>query len=173
MLRAANRLSSAPLAESELRELAAGLGSDVPSQVAPRHALVQGVGELVEPLELPPLAVVLVPHEDGLSTADVYAELDRLGAWHDDLDPERLRGLAGGPPEELASALENDLQVAALSLRPELEQALDRLRSAGALGAGVSGSGPTCFGLFPERASAEQAAGGMAGALTTELRRSG
>jgi 4-diphosphocytidyl-2-C-methyl-D-erythritol kinase len=119
---------------------------------------------------LPPLCAVLIPDAQGLSTAAVYAELDRLEAWRADLDPDPLRGLAGSGPEELVAALENDLQPAALSLRPDLESRLDALRAAGTLGAAVSGSGPTCFGLFADRPAAERAAAQLPGALVTELR---
>jgi 4-diphosphocytidyl-2-C-methyl-D-erythritol kinase len=177
VLRAANRLAGGPLDASALRELAGGLGSDVPSQVEPRHALVSGVGEVVEPVELPPLAVVLVPQERGLSTAAVYAQLDRMGGGRENLDLERLRtlvssppGAAPAPPRALAAGLENDLQPAALALRPELGGVLDSLRRAGALGALVSGSGPTCFGLFTDRPAAHAAARGIEGAIVTELR---
>lgn len=169
-LRIANQLAGEPLGAEELVRLAADLGSDVPSQLAPRHALVQGVGERVEPVELPPLSVVLVPDSDGLSTAAVYAELDRMGGARDELDPEPLRGLAAAPPAELAAGLANDLQAAALSLRPDLMATLDRLRSQGALGAAVSGSGPTCFGLFDEHSAAEAAAASIQGALVTRFR---
>jgi len=169
-LRAANRMAGEPLTMAELRELAAGLGSDVPSQVEPRHALVQGTGDQVEPVELPVLAAVLVPAAPGLPTAAVYAELDRLRRWREPLDPGPLRRLAAGPPEELAAGLENDLQAAALSLRPELGDTLEALRSVGAMGVAVSGSGPTCFGLFAERGSAELAAERLPGSLTAELR---
>ena len=64
----------------ELRALAAGLGSDVPSQVEPRHAIVTGTGEIVEPIELGAVHVVLVPDARGLSAGEVYAELDRSEA---------------------------------------------------------------------------------------------
>jgi 4-diphosphocytidyl-2-C-methyl-D-erythritol kinase len=188
VLRAANRIAGDPLDAGALREIAATLGSDVPSQVEPRHALVRGSGEIVEPIELPPLAAVLVPQPDGLATAAVYAELDRMHGWRDELDPDRLRALAArasaghaaGAAEagassrpvaaELAAALENDLQPAALSLRPELGSVLDDLRAAGALGALVSGSGPTCFGLFANRAAADSAAAALPGALVAQLR---
>ncbi len=169
-LRIANELAGEPLSAEELVRLAADLGSDVPCQLDPRHALVQGVGERVEPLELPALSAVLVPDRDGLSTAAVYAELDRIGATRDRLDPEPLRRLAAAGPEELAAGLDNDLQQAALSLRPDLSAKLDSLSSAGALGAAVSGSGPTCFGLFADRRTAEEAAASIGGALVTELR---
>jgi 4-diphosphocytidyl-2-C-methyl-D-erythritol kinase len=172
VLRLANRLAGEPLPPSELRKLAVGLGSDVPSQVEPIHALVQGAGELVEPLELPPLGVVLVPGTEGLSTRAVYAELDRRGGGRKRLDPEPLRRLAEGGAEALTEGLENDLQPAALALRPELAATLDRIRAAGARGAAVSGSGPTCFGLFADRLEAERAAltPGLRGALVSELR---
>jgi 4-diphosphocytidyl-2-C-methyl-D-erythritol kinase len=170
VLRAGNRIAGEPLGAGELRELAAGLGSDVPSQVEPRHALVQGTGEAVEAIELPALTALLVPATEGLSTAAVYAELDRLRGWRERLDADALRGLAQGSPEQLAGSLGNDLQPAALSLRPELEDTLSALRGAGALGAAVSGSGPTCFGLFAADADAERAAAGLPASLTARLR---
>jgi 4-diphosphocytidyl-2-C-methyl-D-erythritol kinase len=169
-LRIANELAGGALSDEELIRLAADLGSDVPSQLHPRHALVQGLGERIEPLELPALTAVLVPDPDGLSTATVYAELDRLGGSRDRLDPGPLRALAASGPAQLAAGLENDLQPAALSLRPELSARLDSLSSAGALGTAVSGSGPTCFGLFADRRAAEEAAASIPGALVTELR---
>ena len=70
-LRIANELSGGALREAELLRLAADLGSDVPSQLEPRHALVQGTGERVEPVELPSFAAVVVPDDEGLSTAAV------------------------------------------------------------------------------------------------------
>ncbi|HEY1273717.1 MAG TPA: 4-(cytidine 5'-diphospho)-2-C-methyl-D-erythritol kinase [Thermoleophilaceae bacterium] len=169
VLRAANRITGDPLATDDLRILAGELGSDVPSQVEPCHQLVQGVGEVLEPIELPPLTAVLVPASEGLSTAAVYAELDRSGGWREPLDPEAVRRLAASTPDELATALDNDLEPAALSLRPDLEDTLERLRAAGAPAAAISGSGPTCFALFPDRAAAEAAAAQIEGALVSPL----
>jgi 4-diphosphocytidyl-2-C-methyl-D-erythritol kinase len=174
VLRIANRAAGEPLDTAALRELAAGLGSDAPSQIEPRHALVQGTGELVEPLELPPLAAVLVPDREGLSTAAVYAELDRQGGWRERLDPGPLRRLAtAASSTELARSLENDLEPAAIALRPRLGDTLEGLSDAGALGAAVSGSGATCFGLFEDRATAERAAATLDGALVAALRSPG
>jgi 4-diphosphocytidyl-2-C-methyl-D-erythritol kinase len=157
-------------------ELAAELGSDVPSQLDPGLAVVSGVGEVVEPL--PPAkehAFVLIPDPEGLSTADVYAEADRLGIGRppEELQAarERLLELAGGgaSPLDYADNLENDLQAAALSLRPSIEGALTALREAGAVAALVTGSGPTAFGLFADITDADRAAAALppryAGAL--------
>ena len=170
-LRAMNELSGRPLGASALRGLGAGLGADVPSQVEPRHALVTGVGERVEPLDLPEMALVLVPQAEGLSTAAVYAEADRIGATRQTLDPDAVRALAARPLPELVQALDNDLQRAAVSLRPDLEQPLARLRAVGALAALVTGSGPTTFGVFQSRAAAEGAAATIPGSLVSTLRR--
>lgn len=175
-LRAADRLAVRSLGARRLLALAGTLGSDVPSQLDPRSALVQGTGELIEPLALPALALVLVPRANGLSAAAVYAELDRLQAagqapQRAALDPGPLRELAASDPARLGAGLENDLEVAALSLAPELARTLEALRATGALGARITGSGPTAIGLFPCRASAEAAAQGMAvPALVTEVR---
>ncbi|MFN2617461.1 MAG: 4-(cytidine 5'-diphospho)-2-C-methyl-D-erythritol kinase [Thermoleophilaceae bacterium] len=164
VLRAANALAGEPLDLEGLRALATRLGSDVPGQLRPGHALVTGTGELVEAVRLPPLALVLLPGH-GLSTAAVYAELDRLGAGRDELDPEPLRLLATGTLPELAAGIENDLERASLSLRPDRQAALGRLREAGALGAAISGSGPTAFGLFRSSPEAARAASEIEGAL--------
>jgi 4-diphosphocytidyl-2-C-methyl-D-erythritol kinase len=168
VLRAANRLAGDPLDLPALRELGAELGSDVPSQVDPRHALVSGTGEIVEPVELPAFGVVLVPQRPGLSTAEVYAEFDRIGGGRRELDAGALHALVR--EMVLLPVLANDLQPAALALRPELGAVLGSLRGAGAMGALVSGSGPTCFGLFADRDRAEAVATRIEGALAAGLR---
>ena len=169
-LRAANRLTGDPLVPDALRAMAATLGSDVPSQVEPGHALIAGTGEIVEAIALPPLAAVLVPQSEGLATGDVYAQLDLMEGWRDQLDVEAVRASIDPDPSSWELAFENDLQPAALALRPELVSVIDRLRAAGALLARVSGSGPTCFGLFADRGAAEATAAAMPGALLTSLR---
>jgi 4-diphosphocytidyl-2-C-methyl-D-erythritol kinase len=142
----------------------------VPSQVEPGHALVTGTGELVEPVALAPMALVLVPQPDGLSTGAVFAALDRAAGHRERLDPDALRALAAAPLAELVAALENDLEPPALALRPELEDVLASLRGAGALGARITGSGPTAYGVFADRAAAERAAAAIDGALAVGLR---
>lgn len=167
VLRALDRLGPEPLGAERLRAIGEGLGSDVPSQIEPRHALVTGAGEGIEPLSLPEMWLVLVPRPEGLSTAAVYGEADRIGSTRERLDPGALRELAALPLEGLAARLENDLEPAARSLRPDLGDPLRELRREGALAALVTGSGPTTFGVFPSRGAAERAAERIAGALVT------
>jgi 4-diphosphocytidyl-2-C-methyl-D-erythritol kinase len=148
VLRAANELAGDPLDADGLRALGARIGADVPSQIEPRHALVTGAGEHVEPLDLPPMTLLLVADGEGLATADVYRQADALGTTRRELDPDHVRSLAARPLFELAAVLENDLEAAAVSLRPELAERMDGLREAGAMTARVTGSGPTVFGVF-------------------------
>jgi 4-diphosphocytidyl-2-C-methyl-D-erythritol kinase len=149
----------------DLEEIAAELGADVPSQLSPALALVQGAGERVERLPDPsPHALVLLPGRGGLGTAEVFAEADRLGLGRDAAELEdlagRMRATAGTGASPLAypDLLVNDLEPAARSLRPEIGVALDALRAAGAPHALLTGSGPTAFGLFETLAAARAAA---------------
>jgi 4-diphosphocytidyl-2-C-methyl-D-erythritol kinase len=119
------------------------------------------------------MALVLVPAQPGLSTATAYAEADRLPSTRPHLDAEAVRALAAAPLAVLARAMENDLEAAALSLRPELTRTLAALDEAGALAARISGSGPTAFGVFTDLPEAEAAADQIEGALVTPLRGGG
>ncbi len=152
----------------DLASLAAGLGADVPSQLDPVFALVSGAGEVVEPLPAPgEFGVVLIDDEFGLETAAVYAEADALGLGRDpdDLDrvSERLRAAAGdgASPLDYAELLVNDLEQAAISLRPEIAEALGALEEVGAARALVTGSGPTAFGVFEDLVAADAAAAAL------------
>jgi len=157
---------------ADLPRLAAELGADVPSQLRPSLALVRGAGELVEPLPEPAEhAAVLLPGGGGLSTAAVFAECERLGLGRPAAELEELAGrlrqvaAAGTSPLDYPDLLVNDLEPAARSLRPDIGEALDALREAGAPLAILSGSGPTAVGLFPDLAAASAAAERLA---TTE-----
>jgi 4-diphosphocytidyl-2-C-methyl-D-erythritol kinase len=152
----------------DLEGLAAGIGADVPSQLAPALALVQGAGERVERLPAPPPhAVLLLPDGGGLSTAEVFAKADRLRLGRREGE---LKGLAaklreaagaGASPLDYVDVLANDLEPAARSLRPEIGAALDDLREAGAPLALLTGSGPTAVGFFPTLTGANRAAAAL------------
>jgi 4-diphosphocytidyl-2-C-methyl-D-erythritol kinase len=161
-LRLVARAAGRPADDPLLARLAPRLGADVPSQLAPGPVLVGGAGEELRPLSpLPPHGVLVLPSPHALSTPDVFREADRLGLPRgaDELAQRRAaleEALALGrlPP------LVNDLQPAARSLCPSIDDALAAARAAGADDALVSGSGPTFVGLFhgPGGASAAHAA---------------
>jgi 4-diphosphocytidyl-2-C-methyl-D-erythritol kinase len=146
---ALDRLWQLDTPDEELLAIAARLGSDVPFALLGGTALGTGRGELVEPVpDAGGWWWVAVPSDDGLSTARVYAEYDRLGLGEDQVVPQQLLdALAGGSPTELAASLGNDLEAAALSLRPDLGAARDAGLAAGALAMLLSGSGPTWLAL--------------------------
>jgi len=156
---------------ADLDRLAAQLGSDVPFSLRGGVALGSGRGEEVSPvLARTPSHWVLGIAGDGLSTPAVYAELDRLRAAGavpsgQPMAPveDVITALRGGAPPELASALANDLQAAALALRPELGRALRAATDAGALAALVSGSGPTIAALARDEQDAVRLAAELAG----------
>jgi 4-diphosphocytidyl-2-C-methyl-D-erythritol kinase len=158
--------------EELLRELGAELGADVPAQVRPGRWLATGAGEhlLGLPDPNPPLGLLVLPLAAELSTANVYAEADRLALGRErrqleDRGTQMRRALELGAPIPAASELlGNDLQRAAVSLCPDIAAALKDAQQAGAEHALVSGSGPTVVGLF-SRANAigraERAARGL------------
>jgi 4-diphosphocytidyl-2-C-methyl-D-erythritol kinase len=166
VLRIAPRLAPAP--PGLIDRVAASLGADVPSQVVPGAAIGTGAGETLEHFSGPlvPHAFVIVPQAFALSTADVYREFDRMGLARSGgelsavLDEIRRVGATLAP-----ALLGNDLERAAVSLRPEIAHVLDAVLHAGATHAMVSGSGPTVLGLCigPEAdAMAQDAAAALA-----------
>jgi 4-diphosphocytidyl-2-C-methyl-D-erythritol kinase len=149
---ACNDVWGTGLSRAELESLAAALGSDVPFLLHGGNAIGGGRGETISPV----LArgsyhwVFAMAHE-GLSTRAVYAEFDRINDGQRVQEPAvpdaLLAALRAGDAEALGESLSNDLTEAALSLRPELEDTLDIGIEAGALGAILSGSGPTALFL--------------------------
>lgn len=165
---ACNEAWGAGLSRAALEVLAAQLGSDVPFLLHGGNAVGGGRGETVSPvLARGSYNWVLATAHEGLSTKAVFAEFDRLN--EDVLVPQPavpdalLAALRAGDAEALGLALSNDLTEAALSLRPELEDTLAIGLEAGALGAILSGSGPTALFL----AGSEQHSLDIAFALTS------
>jgi len=149
-----------------LAEIAAELGSDVPFALVGGTAIGSGRGELVTPLMTRgEFWWVVLESDRGLSTPEVYAEFDamRHGTLVDDpeIPDELFAALRTHDVEGLGKALVNDLEPAALRLRPELELALEQGRLETAHGAVLSGSGPSCLFLCEGRAHAVQVAGGL------------
>jgi len=160
---ACDHLWGTGLSRDELADIAAPLGSDIPFLVLGGTALGTGRGELVSPVLAGSKGWnwVLAVAEVGLFTPDVYRTHDEIGGGStvDGPPDELLAALRQRDPAVLARALDNDLQAAALHLRPELNETLDAGMAAGALAGMVSGSGPTCVFLAEDaRHSAQIAA---------------
>jgi 4-diphosphocytidyl-2-C-methyl-D-erythritol kinase len=166
---ACNVLWGTDLPPEDLQQLAARLGSDVPFCLVGGTATGSGRGEEVSPaLVQGSYHWVLAVADDGLSTPAVYAEVDRLRAGSDVPEPKvpdaLMNALRGGDAKALGPALTNDLEPAAVLLRPELGELLRLGEACGALGAMVSGSGPTCAFLANDEAHALDIGMGLASA---------
>jgi 4-diphosphocytidyl-2-C-methyl-D-erythritol kinase len=156
------------LGREQLASVAAGLGSDVPFLVLGGTALGTGRGEAVSPVLASGHAWhwVVAAADGGLSTPAVYRRLDELrgaGTAPPPIGPpgEILAALRQRDPHVLAKVLGNDMQAAALSMRPELERTLAAGMAAGALAGLVSGSGPTCVFLTRDAGHADAVAGAL------------
>lgn len=147
---AAEQVFRANLDRATLARLAAGIGSDVPFLLVGGTALGTGRGELVSPvMSRGAYHWVFALAEGGLETPRVYAELDRIREQRGEeagtmASPDGvLAAVRAGDVVALGKSLHNDLQEAAVRLRPQLARLLDAGREAGAVGGVVSGSGPT------------------------------
>mgnify|MGYP002655113748 FL=1 len=154
---AANEFLNTGFSRQRLLDESVQLGADVPFGILGGTAIGVGRGEQLESLELGrELHLVMVANDQGLSTPQVYAELDRQREA-DGADPRELEPLAkpqalidalqAGQLDRIAALIHNDLEPAALALLPELELTLAAAEKYGALRAFVSGSGPTVAAL--------------------------
>jgi 4-diphosphocytidyl-2-C-methyl-D-erythritol kinase len=145
---------------AELAGLAAGLGADVPACLESRAVRMGGIGERLSPAPaLPSCGLVLVNPGVAVATAEVFRA--RRGAWSDPAALPAGWDDAAAMAADLAE-LRNDLEPAARALRPVIEAVLAALRAThGCLLARMSGSGATCFGLYPDAASARRALGAV------------
>lgn len=166
---ACDRLWETKTTREELENLAAHLGSDVTFSLHGGTALGSGRGQLITSvMTTGEYHWVIALAEGGLSTPKVYAEFDRMQDALRPAPPEvptkLLLALRAGDSRELGAELSNDLEPAALSLMPSLRKTLDTGRDLGAIGAMVSGSGPTCIFLARSQDDAANLAASLSGA---------
>jgi 4-diphosphocytidyl-2-C-methyl-D-erythritol kinase len=158
-------LLRAGLSEARLYEIAAELGSDVPFSLMGSAAIGVGRGdELTKVESLAPIHLVLIFDDQGLSTPAVYRRLDQVRAERveevesPEVNRHLIRALQNGNPFEIAELLHNDLEEAAISLRPDLKIKMTTALQHGALRVMVSGSGPTLLALASSEVAAMQIA---------------
>ena len=160
---ACNALWGTNLTLPELSALAARLGADVPFSLTGATAVGSGRGDLVTPIMTRgSYHWVFALAEEGLSTPAVFRHFDELSASGPtdpavrDVPEALTAALRAGDVCALAACLHNDLQAAALDLRPELARVIAVAEEAGALRAIVSGSGPTIAALVEDPGSAQR-----------------
>lgn len=143
VLIALNRIWGCGLSRARLQEIGLALGADVPFFVFGETAFAEGVGEALQPLDVPPAWYVMVAPKVSVPTAQIFSapELTRNS------EPIIMRGFA-------THATRNDMQATVCKLFPEVAEALDWLSQFGA--ARMSGSGACIFAPFDSKAAAEQ-----------------
>ncbi len=151
-------LYSLDMTREEMIEIAAKIGSDVPFMLSGGTAIGTGHGDqLTAALSRGTYHWVLAVSTVGLSTPAVYAECDRLRGELEIVEPQTnevlMQSLLAADAPGVGSALVNDLQLAACSLRPAIRLVLDVGQEYGALGSIVSGSGPTVAFLVADQDS--------------------
>lgn len=167
---ACNELWSTGLTEQELCAIAGEIGSDAAFPVLGGTAVGRGRGEQLAPALASPVDFhwVLAFADGHLSTPAVFRALDKQRAGQEvpapELSNELMTALRTGHIENLGAALTNDLQEPAIALFPALRKTLDAGLEAGAVGALVSGSGPTCYFLARDAAHAADLAASISGA---------
>lgn len=150
---------NAGIPRDQLDAMAATLGSDVPFMLHGGCALGVGRGDVLSPVMIRgSFHWVFATFVEGLSTAQIYEKTDEMRGLEFEEEPEvpteLLSALARGDAPALGRLLHNDLQLAATTSRPKLGQVLEQGIDLGALGAIISGSGPTCAFLARDESSA-------------------
>lgn len=150
---------NAGIPRDQLDAMAATLGSDVPFMMHGGCALGIGRGDVLSPvMTRGSFHWVFATFHEGLSTAQIYEKTDDMRGLEFEGEPEvpteLLSALARGDAPALGRLLHNDLQLAAVTSRPQLGRVLEQGIDLGALGAIISGSGPTCAFLVRNESSA-------------------
>ncbi len=162
VLTGVNELFQLGYSQEELMQRALRLGADVPYCLLGGTALAEGIGERLTPLPQAPKAyVVLVTPPVAVSTGFVYDHLQLQDQMrHPDLDGQ-VRAILQGDLFRLAGAMGNVLEQVSVPLHPVIGTIKEKMSRRGALGAQMSGSGPTVFGLFDTAEKAEKAYAGF------------
>lgn len=152
--------------EEELAKLGLAVGADVPFCLTGGCAVARGVGERLVPVDGPELDLLIVRGPRGVSTGKLFSSLgvgaDKKSRLSDGSLGRILSAIEKKDKALIASSLENALTPAACLLAPEIGEYMDRMRSLGALGASMTGSGAAVFGIFADEASAKAAYDGFA-----------
>ena len=162
-MRGLNELFRMGYSIRELQELGVKLGADIPYCLVGGTMLSEGIGEILTPLPTPPDCFLVVAKPNiNVSTGFVYGNLraDRL-AYHPDIDG-MVRALHEGDLSGITDRLGNVLETVTIKEYPVIEEIKELLRHMGAENALMSGSGPSVFGIFKERKTAEAAAQAVA-----------
>ncbi|MFA8438987.1 4-(cytidine 5'-diphospho)-2-C-methyl-D-erythritol kinase [Pueribacillus sp. YX66] len=146
-LRGLNELWQLGLSLDELATIGAEIGSDVAFCVYGGTAVATGRGEIVKPISSPaPAWVILAKPSIGVSTADIYEQIDVSTCFHPNVEA-MIQAIETQNYKDMCHKLGNSLEDVTLKLYPKVAKIKEKMKQLGADGVLMSGSGPTVFGL--------------------------
>lgn len=169
-LRALDRLWGTGLGVEGLIEVASEVGSDVPALLYKTPVFARGRGEVVTPVDVPKTWWVLLAQPFNVSSGDAYRWWDEDGGQAGPHPAPLTEALKADDVETAAGRLFNGLEASVMSRHPQIAEARERLLGAGALGAVMSGSGPTVAGVARDPAHAEEVAKAVGGIVAASFR---
>ncbi len=159
VLQGLNMVYDAGLSDEKLEEMGLKLGADVPYCLRGGTALAEGIGEQLTTLpSLPKTAIVIVKPKISVSTAEIYKAIDSEEILVRPDTEGMIACLERGDVRALAEKMHNVMEAVTQKMHPEIAQIRQSLLADGALGAIMSGSGPSVFGLFEDFTLAKNAA---------------
>jgi len=155
VIRALTEIWALRVPDSELMEIGKNLGADVPLFLHGNPCVIRGIGEKIEPINLPSIWYVVIYPGVEISTREVYGHLKIVLTKREN---DIKLSCNFNSLDEIVSALENDLEETAASICPQIKRLKEMLILHGAKGALMSGSGSSVFGCFESKEKAERAA---------------
>lgn len=157
VLCALDKLYNTNLSLNELKEIGVKLGADVPYCITGGTALATGIGEIIAPLpSLPKCCVLMVKPPISVSTGAIYNEIDSIDITEHPDTNAMIEAIANGNIIDVAKNLSNVMGTVTENMHPIIRGIKNKMIKNGALGAVMSGSGPTVFGIFPDYETAKK-----------------
>ncbi len=157
VLCALDKLYNTNLSLEQLKEIGIKLGADVPYCITGGTALATGIGEIIAPLpSLPKCCILMVKPPISVSTAAIYNQIDSAEIPNRPNTNAMIEAIADGDINEISKNLSNVMGTVTESIHPIIRGIKNKMIKNGALGAVMSGSGPTVFGIFPDYETAKK-----------------
>ncbi|OPY67594.1 MAG: 4-diphosphocytidyl-2-C-methyl-D-erythritol kinase [Syntrophorhabdus sp. PtaU1.Bin050] len=159
-LKAMTKIWNLPIREEEMHEIGRAVGADVPLFLYGKPCVMKGIGDLISPIHLPVMWYLIVYPAVSIQTKAVYEGL-KIVLTKKENDIKLLGKF--DTVREICAILENDLEKVGTVICPAIQVIKDRLIEAGSIGALMSGSGSSVFGVFDNEARAREASVSLAG----------
>lgn len=157
VLCALDKLYNTNLSLDELKEIGVKLGADVPYCITGGTAFATGIGEIIAPLpSLPKCCILMVKPPISVSTASIYNQIDSAEIPNRPDTNAMIEAIADGNINDVAKNLSNVMGTVTENMHPIIRGIKNKMIKNGALGAVMSGSGPTVFGIFPDYETAKK-----------------